>query len=286
MPRAILHIKITKTFFFAIVFSSISLWAADMKPEELVARHLDAIGNAQTRTGLKSRVVQGLGLYKILVGGSGSIPAKFVFASEGQKSDFLLKVNANGFMGEQFICDGSRTSVAGTYLDKSRSEFGTFILSEDIILRENLLGGVLSSGWPLLDLEAKKAKVHFEGIKKIDGKELLTLRYQPKKTTDLLIFLYFDPQTYQHVETIYKMEPSNTLEGGESAMAGRSTRRFRIEEHFSDFKTADGLTLPHVYDLRFTLEAESGFAKSIEWEMTNLNILNNQSVDQRSFQVK
>jgi hypothetical protein len=286
MPRVTPQIQITKILFFGILISSTSLWSADLKPEEVVAKHLDAIGNAQTRTGLKSRVVQGPAIYKILVGGTGSVPAKFVFANEGQKSDLLLKVNANGFMGEQFICDGSKTSVAGTYLDKSRSEFGTFVLSEDILLRENLLGGVLSSGWPLLDLEARKAKVHFEGTKKVDGKELLTLRYQPKKTTDLLIFLYFDPQTYQHVLTIYKLEPSNTLEGGETAMAGRSTRRFRIEERFSDFKTSDGLTLPHGYDLRFTFEAESGFVKSIEWEMKDLNILNNQSVDPRSFQVK
>ena len=114
MPRVTPQIQITKILFFGILISSTSLWSADLKPEEVVAKHLDAIGNAQTRTGLKSRVVQGPAIYKILVGGTGSVPAKFVFANEGQKSDLLLKVNANGFMGEQFICDGSMTSVAGT----------------------------------------------------------------------------------------------------------------------------------------------------------------------------
>jgi hypothetical protein len=265
---------------------SISLWAADVKPDEVVAKHLDAIGSMQARNSLKSRVVQGGATYRVLVGGTGAIDGKFVLASEGQKSNFLFKINAGGFKGEQFICDGSKTSVAGTYSDLTRSEFGTFVLTNDVVLRDNLLGGVWSSGWPLLDLDARKAKLHFEGTKKIDGKELLALRYQPRKTTDLDIFLYFDPQTYQHVMTIYKLEPSTGVVGGETAMAGKSPRRYKIEERFSEFQTADGLTLPTRYDLRYTLESENGFTKSVEWQVKASNIMNNQSIDPRSFQVK
>ena len=86
---------------------SISLWAAD-KPEEVVAKHLDAIGSAEARKNMKSRVVQGGSTYRVLVGGTGAIDGKFVFASEGQKSNFLFKINAGGFHGEQFICDGAK----------------------------------------------------------------------------------------------------------------------------------------------------------------------------------
>src|SRR5277367_4844391 len=171
--------------------SSISLWAAD-KSEEVVAKHLDAIGSAEARKNVKSRVVQGGSTYRVLVGGTGAIDGKFVFASEGEKSNFLFKINAGGFRGEQFICDGAKVSIAGTYADLTRSEFGNFVLTQDVILRENLLGGIWSTGWPLLDLDALKAKLHFEGTKQIDGKELLALRYQPRKSTDLDIFLYFD----------------------------------------------------------------------------------------------
>lgn len=41
------------------------LHAADMKPEEIVARHLDSIGTAEVRASAKSRIVQGTSHYKI-----------------------------------------------------------------------------------------------------------------------------------------------------------------------------------------------------------------------------
>jgi|SRR5271155_2665953 hypothetical protein len=285
MQLLLLRRHVPAILFCMLMTASVSLWAADMTPGEILTRNLDAIGSAQARTAVKSRVVQGPATYRILVGGSGAIDGKSVVASEGRKSNYLFKVNASTYRGEQFICDGDKISVAGTYSDKTRSEFGNFVLSQDIVLRENLLGGVWSVGWPLLDLEGRKATLHGEGMKRVDGKQLLALRYQPKKNTDLDILLYFDPQTYQHMMTVYRMEPSTSVAGGETAMAGKSTRRYRIEERFSDFQTADGLTLPTRYDVRYTIESESGFTKSVEWEVKATSIINNISIDARSFQV-
>ncbi|MFZ3342058.1 MAG: hypothetical protein WA213_14325 [Terriglobales bacterium] len=282
-----IHKTSLRFLYFAIATCCISLatadlGAADLKPEEIVAKHLDSIGSAEARAKVKSRVIQGGLTYRILVGGSGVVPGKFQFASEAPKTDLLMKINANGYLGEWFICDGDKTSAAATYPDKTRSEFGNFVLSQDMILRENLLGGVWSTGWPLLDLEAHKPKLHAEGLKKVDGKELLAIRYEPKRRTDLEITLYFDPQTYQHVMTVYEMEPPNSLAGGETRQAGKQPRRYRLEEHFSDFKTVDGLTLPTHYDLRFTL----GYVKSVEWEVDQPSIANNMSIDPRTFQVR
>jgi hypothetical protein len=273
------------TFLVSVIFTA-SAFAADFAPGEIIAKHLQAIGSAPDRALVKSRVVQSGATYRILQGGTGAIDGKSVFASEGQKINFLLKINANGFRGEQFICDGNKTSVAGTYSDMTRSEFGNFVLSQDMVLREHLLGGVWSVDWALLDVEGHKAKLHAEGTKKVDGKKLLALRYQPNKSTDLDIVLYFDPQTYQHVMTIYKMEPSTSLEGGETAQAGKATRHYRMEERFSDFHTTEGITLPNHYDLRYTIETENGFTKSIEWEIKALSIVNNMSIDARSFKVR
>lgn len=233
-----------------------------------------------------SRAIQAFATYRILVGGSGAVDGKAQMASEGCKSDFLFKINAGTYRGEQFIFDGEHVGVVGTYADKRRSEFGNFVLTRDILLRENLLGGVWSTSWALLDVEGRKAKLHSEGTKKVDGKELLAVRYIPKKNTDLDIVMYFDPQTFHHVMTIYRMEPPTSVVGGETAQALKSTRRNRLEERFSDFQTINGLTLPTHYDLRYTLEAESGFTKSIEWEVQNANIVNNIGIDPRSFEVK
>jgi hypothetical protein len=271
---------------FVLAFASTFLWGADMKPEEVIAKHLDAIGTAEARKSVKSRVVQGSATYRIHSGGSGAIDGKSVIASEGGKSNFLFKINTNGYRGEQFICDGNKTSVAGTYADKTRSEFGDFVLAQNVVLREPLLAGVWTSGWPLLDIEAHKAQVHSEGTKKVDGRNLIALRYRPKKGTDLDIMLYFDPQTYQHVMTAYKASQQTGLGEGEIATARKQPTRYEIEERFSDFQTVDGLTLPSHYDLRFTEEQESGFTKSVEWEVRATNISNNLTIDPRSFEVK
>lgn len=260
------------------------LWAGDNKGQEVVAKHLDSIGSAQVRSQVKSRVIQGFATYRVLVGGTGAIDGKCVVASEGVKANYLFKINASGYRGENFITDGDKTSIAGTYTDKRRSEFGYFMYNHDLVFREGLLGGVWSTNWPFLDLEAHKAKIHFDGIKKVDGKELLAVHYQPKKNPDLDIIVYFDPQTYQHVMTTYSMETSVSNTGGELAQAGKQRRRTRLEEHFSNFGNVDGLTLPMYYDLRFSVEMENGFTKTVEWEVRELNIANNMSIDPRSFQ--
>src|ERR1700722_4030395 len=113
--------------FLIFALLSAGVWAADFTPEDVVAKHLQAIGTASARAAMKSRVVQSGATYRILQGGSGAVDGKSVYASEGSKTNFLLKINANGFLGEQFICDGDHTSVAGTYPDKTRSEFGNFV---------------------------------------------------------------------------------------------------------------------------------------------------------------
>jgi len=50
--------------------------AADLKPDELVAHHLDSLGTAAARAANKSRVVQGTARFKILVGGGGQLEGK------------------------------------------------------------------------------------------------------------------------------------------------------------------------------------------------------------------
>ena len=285
-----MRLLVSKKRLLAVLFflctTCCTSWSADIKPEELLAKHLAAIGSADARKSIKSRAVEGMVTYHVLVGGSGAIDGKFQFASEGSKSNYLFRINGSSYRGEQFIFDGSKMSVAGTWADKTRSEFGNLVLTQDILVRENLLCGVWSTGWPLLDLEGHKAKLHVEGTKKLDGKDLLAVRYQPKKSTDLEIVLYFDPQTYQHVATIYKMEPPSSIGGGELEQASKQRPRIRIDERFSNFRSADGLTLPNYYDLRFTIETERGFTKTVEWEVKELRIANNMSIDPRSFQVK
>jgi len=284
--------------------------------DELVARHLDSIASASVRTGLKTRVVQGPAEFKILVGGAGVQEGKSFLVSEGNKLVFVVKFPNIDYRGEQFTFNGEKDSVAFSNPQQVRSPFGNFVFVQDAVIREGLLGGALSTAWPLLDVKERKAKLSFDGLKKVEGQELYELRYRPNKNSDLEISLYFDPETYRHVETIYNYSVSqNFAPIAPSAMAGKAIQaggpsdsgtptitltqptretamgrqlpnRYRLQEKFSDFKTVDGVTLPTHEDLQFTQELQNGRTILWDWDLKSLDISNNIGVDARNFEVK
>ena len=67
------------------------IYAADLKPEDLVAHHLDSLGTAAAREANKSRVVQGTARFKLLVGGGGQLEGKSAVVSQERKLNVLLK---------------------------------------------------------------------------------------------------------------------------------------------------------------------------------------------------
>jgi hypothetical protein len=75
-------------------------------------------------------------------------------------------------------------------------------------------------------------------------------------------------------------------ETSETATAHGSETRYRLEERFSDFKTADGLTLPSHYDIHFTQELGNGPSTVSEWDITTNQVSNNVTLDPRNFEVK
>jgi hypothetical protein len=255
--------------------------------EELVALHLDSIASSTVRAGLKTRVAQGPVEYKILVGGAGTLDGKAVLVSDGKKLQVMMKLPNNEYRGEQFIFDGEKDSVAFSTAGQARSSLGNFIFVQDAVIREGLLGGVLTTAWPLSNLDERKAKLSFDGLKKINGQELYELRYRPHKSTDLEINLYFDPQTFRHLETTYSYSVSEGLTlGGEKATAGQQPNRYRLTEKFSDFKTVDGVTLPTHDNIQFSQELQNGKTTLNEWDLKGLDISNNRSIDASAFVVK
>ena len=269
-----------------LLVAPVPLTAGDLTPDDVVAKHLQSLGSAQVRASIKSRVVEGTATYKLLVGGSGQLVGEAGLASEGRKLRMVLKFADPKYSGEQFIYDGERTSVAGTYADKSYSDLSDFIKGQDVPLREGLLGGVLTTAWPLRDVQERKAKLTSEGIKKFEGRELQVIRYRPRKSTDLEILLYFEPETFRHVMTAYAMSIRAGIGASEVESAQQQETRYRIEERFSDFQNSEGLTLPFHYELRFTKELQNGFTKLLEWDATVTRVLNNVSLDPRNFQIK
>ena len=250
-----------------------------------MTHHLDSIGDTKTRAGIQSRAAAGTAHFHIMVGGGGSLDGKSQFVSEGGKLHFMMKFTNNEYRGEHFIFDGNRIQVSTATATLSRSELGGFLYSQDAVLREGFWGGILSTAWPLLDLDKRKAKLTFDGIKKIDGQDMYELRYQPKKNTDIEISLYFDPATFHHVRTVYTLNTGMAM-ASETTNSRQQQTRYHLEERFSDFQTIDGLSLPARYDIRFTEELQSGSTTSYEWEILESSINNNVSLDPRNFDVK
>lgn len=275
--------------------------------EDILQRHLDSVGTPAVRAAAKTRVVEAKASYRVLVGANpAQYDGKAVIVSDGNKLHLLLKINAPQYAGERFIRDGDKTSVEATYANKTRSELGALLEADDTPIREGLIGGVLSTAWPLFDLASHKGKLQYQGLKKIDGTDLHAVTYHPRKNTGLEITLYFDPQTLRHVRTVYLQNRATgiattsfidsvappprgspeRLNGPDARSARLGPTWWRIEEQFGDFKTIDGLTLPSHYELRFQQQLPNGSTKTIAWDAATTRVLNNVPVDSRNFQFK
>jgi hypothetical protein len=266
---------------------AVPLYGGDsaMKPEDLVARHLDALGSKEARAAAKTRVVQGAAVYRILVGGGGLAEGKTGLASDGRKLRFMMRFQTD-YRGETFVCNGDAVHVAFSNSNQSRSPLASFVTTYDVIVRDGLLGGVLSTGWALSDVADRKAKLVYEGLKKVDGRPAHQLRYEPTKHSDAEIRLYFDAETFRHVKTVYSVSVGSNVGATITDSVNVRAERSTLEERFSDFKTVDGLTLPTHWNLQFTRELPNGSTTLSEWDLKEDQITNNVGLDPRNFELK
>lgn len=237
--------------------------ADDAKPttaEELVARHLAAVGTAQARAAAKSCGVDGGAAFNFVSGGgSGESRGTMRMASEAHKMRLMVDLGTPNYTGEDIVFDGSKINIAGFVAGK-KSMLGAFLEQRPEIIREGLLGGVLTTGWALLDVDGRKPKLKFNGIKTVGGKELLELKYEPRKISggDVQIRLYFDPVSYRHVMTTYEalipvtqarsINPNAISQNGQQSQEGRQM----LKETFGNFKMLDGITLPSEWTIEIT----------------------------------
>jgi hypothetical protein len=261
--------------------------AADTKPADIVAKHLDSIGTADARAAINTRAVQGTLRFKILVGGAGEVVGSWGRVSEQRKSNFVMRFGSGDWRGEQFIFDGEKTSFAAATSSHLRSEFAQFVNNQDFIVREGLLGGELSTAWALENLDSNRVKLEYIGLKKVDGRELHGIDYSSKANGDMTVKLYFDPESYHHVKTIYSVVITPSGVGhGVTTSASQQEIRYTIEERFSDFQTDNGITLPRHYDLQYTQELQNGSTRAYDWDMTVNKLVNNIGLNPGNFQIK
>ncbi len=254
----------------------------EMEPEELVARHLEAIGPPEALSTIHNRTAQGVGRVEVFMGGSGSLEGPARFVSEGRKISFSIQFDHLNYAAEEVSFDGEECYV-GTIQPGLRSQLGQFLYQYDDLVREGLLGGVLSTAWPLLDLETRRPRLDYEGLKKIDGQELLELRYRMRKGAgDFRIHLYFDPESFRHRATIYKLTIPAPMGATIKESARQTATHFSLEEWFNDFQPTDGLDLPTFWTIRLSLETRTGTFLA-KWDMLYTQITHDLSIDPQLF---
>ena len=238
-----------------------------IKPEEIVAKHLESIGTTEAIAAVKTRLFQGKAqARKVNTAVDTKVGGKGYLVSTGEK--LVLQMNfetmtSADYSREHIGYDGKSFNIPFV-TESKRSALGDFAFSYREIVKQGFFGGVLTTNWALLDWKNRIGKLEYKGTEKIGDAETHVLRCVPRGGSGLTIKMFFDAQTFRHVRTTYYQEtqPLTTLteEGRISGI------RYKLIEDFGSHKPISGLTLPTVYGLDYTLESPSRL-NQYEWKI-------------------
>jgi hypothetical protein len=226
--------------------------AGPITVDELIAKHLDAVGSAEARKPGRSRVVAGSSSMNVRTGGRGTSNGAALFASQDEKVLLKAEFSNPAYPLERLGFDG-RKFYARQYAPGQRSPLAQFFMSHDVVFTEGLIGGSLSSAWPFFNLPARDPKLQYVGTEKVGGRQAHRVRYVPHNGAELKITLFFDAETFQHLRTDYERVIPAAMGATPGASASQREIRYKLVEDFSDFRAESGLTLPHTYNLQFSV---------------------------------
>ena len=269
--------------FFVLINCCVPVPAQKMTSEQLIARHLDAIGDAKARAQIKTRIISGTAQVIFRTTPSGQAIGRAVLASEGMKQLFGMSFPSPVYPREQLTFNGVNF-MAAFATPGARSVLGNFLVTNDTIFKQGLMCGVLSAGWPFVDAEKRQVNVDYVGTRKIDGRTLHELRYTPRGNADLKITLYFDAEDFRHVRTEYDRVIPAPMGRVEYSNVQEREGRYKMIEDFSLFKPEGELNLPHIYTIKLSVDTINGTFLA-EWTIKLTTFDFNQKIDQSAFNV-
>lgn len=282
-----LHERLLAVFFILTMTCAVapSLVSAQekLKPEEVLAKHLAAIGPADALATVKSLVAIGNVKAVTRTNAVKELTGVSQLASDGDKVLLALLFNSSAYPFEKAGFNGQNLTAA-ILPDGKRSILGTFLIDHDAPFKQGLIGGVLSTAWPLLNTGADLPKLSLSGTDKINNRKMYKLKYDPRKSSGLQISLFFDAETFQHVRTEYQYSKSARMGATAEESVSQLESRYKVVEEFSDFKPEGKLTLPHTYKLRYTIEEQNN-TQVLEWTMNFSQFAFNEPVDAAAFNV-
>jgi hypothetical protein len=254
--------------------------------EQVVALHLRSLGSPEALAAVKTLAFVGSASVEFIQGAHGSLSGTSMCVADGKKLAIVLKYGDLEYPGEYFAYDGKEASV-GHIRPGQRSPLADFLYRYNGIIKEGLLGGVFSGGWPLLNLKEKQADLAYHETT-IDGRRMHEIEYRPKKgLRDVKIKLYIDAETGRHVRTEYRLrvrDDMSVLPGATSntLKQGVPDSIYVLTERFDDFKTVNEMTLPHRYTIDYSLEGQ-GRTFIAKWIIQATQWGFNQTYDERIF---
>lgn len=271
------------TLFYSLGMSAQKPLEDKPSAEGILTKHLESIGSSEARGSIKSVTIVGTSRATFFGRGGGVADGISVLASKGDKYMVAMKFNTSDYPFEKLGFDGNEFSV-GFVRPGVRSNLGSFLRTNEGTFKHGIMSGTLSTSWELLNFDPKNAKLKYSGIKKVDGKSLYSLEYNPKKGSDLSITLFFEPDTYRHVRTEYKRVIAARQGPTVDTSAGQSETRYTMIEDFSDFRDENKLMLPHTYKVRLEILTGNG-TTSYEWLMNLQKFSFNTPIDDNDFKV-
>ena len=254
-----------------------------LKPEEVLARHLNSIGPEKARSAIKTRVVAGTSQVVFRTAPVGQTYGRAVLASEGLKCLIGMSFHSPVYPREEFGFNGNNF-IAAFVTPGVRSSLGSFLMNHDLIFKHGLMGGTLSSAWPLLDVSARQANLEYAGLRKIGDVSVHELKYLPRRAGDLQISIFFEEKTFEHVRTEYRrVIPAPTGNRTYTNVEERESR-YKLVEEFSSYSAEQELNLPHLYRIHFTADAQSGTFEG-EWMLKLTLFKFNEKIDPASFTI-
>ena len=232
---------------------------AEQKPtaESIVAQHLAALGSADRQAAQALRVVEGPCHFELRRGGAGSLEGEARVSSEGRRFRLELAFASSEYYGERLAYDGQKVEV-GFMQPGRRSPLGEFLGTYDVLLKEGLVSGVLSSAWPFLDLAGRAPKLKYEGLKKVGDRTAHQIAYKAARGQgDVGVLLFFDPESFRHVRSEYRLALRPSMAAAIDRSASQQDVRFELDEAFADFQTVAGLTLPRRWTLTLSMDGPS-----------------------------
>jgi hypothetical protein len=246
-----------------------------LKPEELIAKHLESIGTAEARSRVNGTRIKGSASIAVRLCGEGQVDGEVLMASLDAANLINMSFQEGAYPQEALRYDGKKFGTS-QFKPGSRTCLAQFFLENEVLFKEGLVGGVLSESWPLLNVAEKNPKLEYSGLKKIGDRQLHALKYNPRKGSDVKIVLYFDAENFRHVRTdysrtVYPSEQRRISGGGPGLPPAQnqqaSPTRIEAYEEFADFKAESGLNVPHTYKFHLSIQSEVRPAV-VDWVFT------------------